>query len=66
MSAISQVGALAVARQSQERARRLTMAIAVGLTLAPLLYFKYYGFFSLNVTNAVDSLGITWGSRSCR
>ena len=61
VSAISQVGALAVARQSQERARRLTMAIAVGVTLLPLLYFKYYGFFSLNVTNAVDSLGINVG-----
>ena len=58
VSAIAQLGALAVARQTQERARRWTMAIAVALTFAPLAYFKYYGFFSLNVTNAFSSMGL--------
>ncbi len=58
ISLLSQLGALAVGRQEAERARRWTMGIAVGLTLAPLLYFKYYGFFSVNVTNASSSLGL--------
>ncbi len=61
VSAISQLGALAIARQEQERARRLTMAFAVALTLLPLVYFKYYGFFSLNLTNAAESMGINAG-----
>ena len=56
---IAQLGAMAVARQQDEPARRAwTMAIAVALTLAPLAYFKYYGFFSLNVTEAANSLGL--------
>jgi alginate O-acetyltransferase complex protein AlgI len=58
ISLLSQLGALAVSRQEQERARRWTMGIAVALTLAPLVYFKYYGFFSVNVTNASSSLGL--------
>ena len=58
ISLIAQLGALAVSRREQERARRWTMAIAVGLTLLPLLYFKYYGFFSVNATNAASSLGL--------
>ncbi len=58
VSVLAQVGALAVARQENERARRWTMGVTVGLTLLPLLYFKYYGFFSVNVTNASGSLGL--------
>jgi len=58
VSLLSQLGALAVRRQTEERARRWTMGIAVALTLAPLVYFKYYGFFSVNVTNASSSLGL--------
>ena len=34
------------------------MVAGVTLTLLPLLYFKYYGFFSLNLTNAATELGI--------
>ena len=34
------------------------MAVGVGVTLLPLLYFKYYGFFSLNITNAASALGL--------
>jgi alginate O-acetyltransferase complex protein AlgI len=61
VSAISQVGAIAVARQDGERAKRWTMAVAVALTVAPLVYFKYYGFFSLNITNGTDALGLHLG-----
>jgi alginate O-acetyltransferase complex protein AlgI len=61
VSATAQVGGLAVARQREERSRRWVMGIAVGLTMLPLLYFKYYGFFSLNLTNAADALGVHAG-----
>jgi D-alanyl-lipoteichoic acid acyltransferase DltB (MBOAT superfamily) len=57
ISAIAQLGAIAVAHQSEEGRKRLTMAVGVALTLVPLLYFKYYSFFSLNLTNAAADLG---------
>ena len=68
VSAISQVGALAVARQTEERAQ----APGDGdrrsrVTLLPLLYFKYYGFFSLerHERRRVAGLG-TSACRSCQ
>ena len=33
-------------------------AAAVGLLLLPLAFFKYYGFFAVNVTNTLAALGI--------
>ena len=33
------------------------MAIAVVATLAPLAFFKYYGFFAVNVTNGLSRAG---------
>ena len=61
VSALAQLGAVVAHRQSDERRRRLAMAVSVGLTIMPLLYFKYYGFFSLNVTNGTDALGLHLG-----
>jgi alginate O-acetyltransferase complex protein AlgI len=61
ISVIAQVAALAVAKREDERGRRWAMGVGVGLTLAPLAYFKYYGFFSVNALNAADSLGIHLG-----
>ncbi|MET0801704.1 MAG: MBOAT family O-acyltransferase [Actinomycetota bacterium] len=58
VSAASQLGVLAVSRQRQEGRKRAAMAIGVGITLLPLLYFKYYGFFSLNLTNGANALGL--------
>jgi alginate O-acetyltransferase complex protein AlgI len=37
------------------------MAVAVVATLAPLAYFKYYGFFAVNMTNGLARLGINAG-----
>ena len=34
------------------------MAIGVAATIAPLLFFKYYGFFTVNVTNTAAALGL--------
>jgi D-alanyl-lipoteichoic acid acyltransferase DltB (MBOAT superfamily) len=59
VSAIAQLGALAVSRQQDRRRRMHVMAVAVAATIAPLLYFKYYGFFTVNVSNAASSLGLS-------
>ena len=61
VSAIAQVGALAVSHQEAPGRRRAVTIAAVAATLAPLAYFKYYGFFALNVTNAFARLGINAG-----
>ena len=57
VSALAQLGGLAVARFESSRWRRVILALAVTVTLLPLLYFKYYSFFSVNLTNALDGLG---------
>ena len=54
VSVIAQVAAIVVTRQDDERRRRWAMGIGVAATLAPLAYFKYYGFFSLNLTRAIE------------
>jgi alginate O-acetyltransferase complex protein AlgI len=61
VSALAQVGALVVARQSSQRRRRLAMGVGVAATIAPLVVFKYYGFFSLEATRAATSLGLDVG-----
>ena len=60
VSAIAQVGAIAVSKQSDEKRRMRVVAIAVAATIAPLLYFKYYGFFVVNTANAASALGLGW------
>ena len=59
VSVIAQLGALAVSRQQDQRRRMYVMAVAVAATIAPLLYFKYYGFFTVNVSNAASALGLS-------
>ena len=61
VSTISQVGAIAVARQPDERRKRIAMGAGVTLTLLPLLYFKYYSWASLELTNASNSIGLNVG-----
>jgi alginate O-acetyltransferase complex protein AlgI len=58
VSAIAQLSALTVARQTDARMRRWAMGIGVALTFAPLFYFKYAGFLSVNLTNGASSLGM--------
>ncbi len=60
VSAISQVAARAVAHRDDPRRRMQVVAIGVAATIAPLLYFKYYGFFALNLTNVADTLSLAW------
>jgi alginate O-acetyltransferase complex protein AlgI len=58
VSVITQLAAIAVSRQHQPRRRMTVMGLGVAATIAPLVYFKYYGFFTVNVTNAATSLGL--------
>jgi D-alanyl-lipoteichoic acid acyltransferase DltB (MBOAT superfamily) len=58
VSALAQLGALAVARTPAPRARLVVNGVAVALTLTPLAFFKYYGFFAVNATNTLTLLGI--------
>ena len=60
VTVISQVGARAVARREDPRGRARAAALGVAATLAPLLYFKYYGFLAVNLTNVATSLGSGW------
>jgi D-alanyl-lipoteichoic acid acyltransferase DltB (MBOAT superfamily) len=58
ISILAQLGALAVARTPSPRVRLLVNGIAIALLLMPLAFFKYYGFFAVNATNTLTSLGI--------
>ena len=61
VTALAQLGALAVAGRTDEMRKRVALAAGVALTVAPLIAFKYYGFFSLELTNAASSLGLNLG-----
>jgi alginate O-acetyltransferase complex protein AlgI len=56
VTVVSQLAAMVVTRQEDPRRRAWAMGVGVALTIAPLLFFKYYGFFAVNVTNAATSL----------
>jgi len=58
VSALAQLGARAVHMAEHAVRRRLAVVASVAVTLLPLAYFKYYSFFSLNLTNALDSVGV--------
>ena len=56
VTVVAQLAAIAVSHQEDQRRRMWAMAVGVGATIAPLLFFKYYGFFAVNVTNASTTL----------
>ena len=51
------IGATAVARCQEERARRVAMVGAVVVLLGILGWFKYYGFLAVNADNLFHDLG---------
>jgi alginate O-acetyltransferase complex protein AlgI len=59
VSAIAQAGALLVAGRRTEVGRRIALGASIVAVVAPLLFFKYYGFFALSVANGLSSLGIS-------
>jgi alginate O-acetyltransferase complex protein AlgI len=56
VTVVSQLAAVIVSHQEAPRRRAWAMGIGVASTIAPLLFFKYYGFFAVNVTNAATAL----------
>jgi alginate O-acetyltransferase complex protein AlgI len=58
VSLIAQLGGIVVWRTESEFLRRLALVLAITVTLLPLVYFKYYSFFTLNLANALDSFGV--------
>src|SRR3954447_23485283 len=56
VTAMSQIAAIVVSRQEDRQRRMCAMGVGVAATIAPLVFFKYYGFFAVNVTNAATSL----------
>src|SRR5205085_879033 len=56
---VAQLSTNANTRQEDQRRRVWAMAIGITATIAPLVFFKYYGFFAVNVTNAATTLHAT-------
>ena len=54
----SQLGAVGVARTEDERRRKWITGLTVGFDLAVLAVFKYYAFFTQDVSDALDSIGL--------
>ena len=58
VSTMAWVAALWVERADHARARRRRTLLSVAALLLPLAWFKYYGFFALNLANAFESIGL--------
>jgi D-alanyl-lipoteichoic acid acyltransferase DltB (MBOAT superfamily) len=56
-TAIAHLGAVGVDRVSEERLRRVILAATCSGLLGLLGYFKYYGFFAVNVDNLLRHIG---------
>jgi alginate O-acetyltransferase complex protein AlgI len=57
-TAISHFGGVAINRSKNDQSRKYAMVISVGALLALLGWFKYYGFFSVNVDNLAHGVGL--------
>jgi alginate O-acetyltransferase complex protein AlgI len=57
---LAQCGAVAINRMESVRARRVALAATIASVLGLLVWFKYYGFLSLNLDNTLHALGIGW------
>src|SRR4030095_17115453 len=58
VSTIAWASALWVEGTDDDSVRRRRTLVAVAALLLPLAWFKYYGFFAVNVTHAFGSLGL--------
>ncbi|HXX90339.1 MAG TPA: MBOAT family O-acyltransferase [Acidimicrobiales bacterium] len=54
---VAQAGVAVIGRIEAPRPRRIALAVSLVALLSFLLWFKYYGFFALNVDNALHGLG---------
>jgi D-alanyl-lipoteichoic acid acyltransferase DltB (MBOAT superfamily) len=55
---INQAGAVAVSRLRDQSHRRWAMGVTVAADIGLLGWFKYYGFFAVNVANGLHRLGL--------
>jgi D-alanyl-lipoteichoic acid acyltransferase DltB (MBOAT superfamily) len=60
VSLAAQVAAIAVDRQRDPKRRMQVMGLGVAATIAPLVYFKYYGFFTVNLSGVSSAFGSSW------
>jgi alginate O-acetyltransferase complex protein AlgI len=58
ITAGNQIAARSIARANSARRKRLLVAFAVALDLGVLGVFKYYGFFSQQLSNTLGSVGL--------
>ena len=56
---VNQLVARAMATTSDDRMRRIQLAVGVAANLGVLGWFKYYGFFVSSARNALGNVGIT-------
>jgi alginate O-acetyltransferase complex protein AlgI len=54
----NQAAAVLIDRAGDERVRRRLLAVAVGVDLAALAVFKYYGFFVENLSHGLGRIGL--------
>jgi len=55
---VAQSGAIAITRLPTHRGRKIAMIVSVAALLGLLGYFKYYGFASANLDNALHQIGL--------
>jgi D-alanyl-lipoteichoic acid acyltransferase DltB (MBOAT superfamily) len=55
---VAQSGAVAITRLPTHRGRKIAMIVSVAALLGLLGYFKYYGFASANLDNALHQIGL--------
>jgi alginate O-acetyltransferase complex protein AlgI len=54
----NQAGAVVISRLAEQRARRWAMGVTIAVDVGLLGWFKYYGFFTVNVANGMHKLGL--------
>jgi D-alanyl-lipoteichoic acid acyltransferase DltB (MBOAT superfamily) len=55
---INQAGAVVVSRLREQSQRRWAMGVTIAADIGLLGWFKYYGFFAVNVANGLHRLGL--------
>ena len=58
VTAVNQIGAVAIHRSSSDRRKKAILAVAVGLDIGALAVFKYYSFFAQGVADTLNSVSL--------
>jgi len=57
-TALAHMGAVGISRSKSERQRKVWLALSATGLIGLLAYFKYYGFFAVNVDNSLRHIGL--------